>query len=70
MLWSMMSEPFPEQVADEVEVQSWHAAWLLKPSALKPALTTIEPALILKRLGQQTPLDQARLRQAIAQILG
>jgi mRNA interferase MazF len=70
MLWSMISEPAPEQVAGEVEAQSWQAAGLLKPSVLKPALTTIEPALILKRLGQQTLLSQARLRQAIAQILG
>ncbi len=70
MLWGIMSKPDSEQVACEVEVQNWQAVVLLKPSVLKSVLTTIDPALILKRLGQQTLPDQARLRQAIAQILG
>ncbi len=56
--------------AGEAEVQNWQAAGLLKPSVFKPVLTTIDPVLILKRLGQLTPPDQARLRQALAQILG
>jgi hypothetical protein len=42
----------------------------LKPSVLKPVLTTIDPELILKKLGQLTPPDQALLRQVLAQILG
>jgi mRNA interferase MazF len=54
----------------EVEVQNWQGAGLLKPSVLKPVLTTIDPALILKKLGQLTPHDQALLRQVLAQILG
>jgi mRNA interferase MazF len=54
----------------EVEVQNWQGAGLLKPSVLKPVLTTIDPALILKKLGQLTPPDQALLRQVLAQIFG
>lgn len=54
----------------EFEVQDWRGAGLLKPSVIKPVLTTIDPALILKKLGRLTTPDQATLRQVLAQILG
>jgi mRNA interferase MazF len=54
----------------DVQVQDWRGAGLLKPSVLKPVLTTIEPALVLKKLGRLTAIDQAALRQAISAILG
>ena len=49
----------------EVQVQDWQAAGLLKPSVLKPVLTTIDPALVLKKLGRLTSTDQTALRQAL-----
>ncbi|MGQ0812070.1 MAG: toxin-antitoxin system, toxin component, MazF family protein [Nitrospiraceae bacterium] len=54
----------------QIEVRDWQAAGLLKPSVIKPVLTTIESTLILKKLGRLTPSDQALLRQGLAQILG
>ena len=54
----------------EVLVQDLHGAGLLKPSVIKPVLTTIESTLVLKKLGQLTPHDQAALRQALSTILG
>lgn len=54
----------------EVQVQDWQGAGLLKPSVLKPVLPTIDPALVLKRLGRLTPNDQAALRQVLTAILG
>ena len=54
----------------EVQVQDWRGAGLLKPSVLKPVLTTIDSALVLKNLGQLTQSDQAALRQALTTILG
>jgi mRNA interferase MazF len=54
----------------EVQVQDWRGAGLLKPSVLKPVVTTIDPALIQKKLGQLTLVDQALLRQALTQIIG
>lgn len=54
----------------EVQVQDWQGAGLLKPSVLKPVLTTIDPALVLKKLGRLTPTDQTALRQALSAILG
>jgi mRNA interferase MazF len=54
----------------EVLVQDWRGAGLLKPSVIKPVLTTIEPALVLKKLGRLALSDQALLRQALTTILG
>jgi mRNA interferase MazF len=54
----------------EVQVQDWQGAGLLKPSVLKPVLTTIDPALVLKKLGRLTLADQTALRQALSAILG
>lgn len=54
----------------EVQVQDWRGAGLLKPSVLKPVLTTIDPALVLKKLGRLASIDQAALRQALTSILG
>ena len=54
----------------EVVVEDWRGAGLLNPSVLKPVITTIDPALIVKKLGRLPASDQALLRQALAQILG
>lgn len=54
----------------EVHVQDWQAAGLLKPSVLKPVLTTIDLALVLKKLGRLTATDQVALRQVLRTILG
>lgn len=54
----------------EVQVQDWRGAGLLKPSVLKPVLTTIDPVLVLKKLGRLASADQAALRQALTTILG
>jgi len=54
----------------EVQVQDWQGAGLLKPSVLKPVITTIDPALVLKTLGRLTSTDQTALRHALATILG
>ena len=54
----------------EVQIQDWQGAGLLKPSVLKPVLTTIDPVLVLKKLGRLMSTDQAALRQALTTILG
>jgi len=51
-------------------VRQQERAGLLKPSVLKPVLTTIDPALVLKKLGRLTSTDQVALRQALNAILG
>ncbi len=54
----------------EVQVQDWKSAGLLKPSILKPVITTLDPSLILKKLGNLSATDQAALRHALTLILG
>jgi hypothetical protein len=53
-----------------IMVRQQERAGLLKPSVLKPVLTTIDPALVLKKLGRLTATEQAALRQALSAILG
>lgn len=70
IIMAVTSQPLTPEAVGEVAVQDWRGAGLLKPSVLKPVLTTMDQTLILKKLGQLTTPDQARLRHALAQILG
>lgn len=54
----------------EVIIQDWQAAKLLKPSAIKPVIATIEQALIVKVLGRLSERDVGALREAIGKIVG
>ena len=36
---------------DNLQIQNWQQASLLKPSVIKPIVTTIQSSLILKKLG-------------------
>lgn len=54
----------------EVTVQDWQAAKLLKPSAIKPVIATLEQALIIKPLGKLSPRDSQALKAVLAQLLG
>ena len=49
----------------ECLVQDWQTAGLLKPSAIKSALSTIEQSLVLKRLGKFSQKDMTSLEQAL-----
>jgi mRNA interferase MazF len=54
----------------EVWVSEWQSAGLLKPSAIKPVLATLEQALVIRLLGRLAERDRTALRQAIADMLG
>lgn len=56
--------------AGEFRVEDWQEAGLLKPSAIKSVITTIERSLVLKRLGRLRTEDQQSLRHAIAALIG
>jgi len=51
-------------------VLDWQGAGLLKPSVVKPVITTIERGLVLNKLGQLMQDDRALLKQIIPAILG
>jgi mRNA interferase MazF len=54
----------------EVWIVEWEAANLLKPSAVKPHIATLEQALVIKRLGHLQSIDLPQLRVAISAVLG
>lgn len=49
----------------EIIIERWAEAGLLKPSALKPVLATVERRLIRRRLGRLNDDDLARLRDLL-----
>jgi mRNA interferase MazF len=55
---------------DEVWIQEWKAAGLLKPSAIKPVFATLEQSLVIRQLGALALADAEALRKAIAHALG
>lgn len=54
----------------EVIVQDWQAAKLLKPSAIKPVIATLERALVIKTLGKLSQRDAQKLRETLRKIVG
>ena len=58
-----------DKLGEEILVD-WQGAGLLKPSAFKPILTTVETTLILRKLGQLQGEDQYLLDKIIQEILG
>jgi mRNA interferase MazF len=54
----------------EVEVVEWSKAGLLKPSVIKPVVTTVEKNLLLRQLGKLEPTDLTALRTTLPKIFG
>lgn len=70
IIMAVTSQLRPTQGMGDVHLKDWQAAGLLKPSAIKPVIATIERTLVIKRLGQLKEDDQQKLRTAIAKIVG
>jgi mRNA interferase MazF len=54
----------------EVQLKDWKAAGLLKPSVVKPVVTTIATSMVIRALGRLKNDDRQALRSAIAGIIG
>jgi len=54
----------------EALVADWQTAGLIKPSVFKPLITTIEQALVIRRLGKLSTNDKTVLRTVIEKIVG
>ena len=54
----------------ETLIRDWQTAGLLKPSVLKPVITTIEQRLVLRVMGNLSAVDQQTLRQVINLCVG
>jgi mRNA interferase MazF len=54
----------------EAIVMDWHGAGLIKPSVLKPVMTTIEQSLIVRTMGSLTAADKANLTAILSRLIG
>lgn len=70
MLMAITSKVQTLQHLDGLMIQSWEESGLLKPSVVKPVMTTVTRTLIIKKLGRLEEHDQASLREFLHQILG
>jgi mRNA interferase MazF len=70
ILIAVTSQVRTSRAVGEVIVGEWKKSGLLKPSVIKPVMTTIEKQLVLRKLGQLEPQDRNELRDALKVILG
>jgi mRNA interferase MazF len=54
----------------EAPIRRWQEAGLIKPSALKPLLATVERSLVRRKLGHLEPEHLQALRGLLPNILG
>lgn len=70
IIMAITSQMKPTASFGEVPITQWKQAGLIKPSVIKPICTTVEKALVLKKLGHLKEQDQQSLRSAFQTILG
>ena len=70
MLMAITSQLRPTPALGEVWLRHWQGAGLLKPSAVKPVIATLEQGLVIRSLGALNAEDQAALRAALGKIIG
>ncbi len=55
---------------EEYLIKNWEDAGLLKPSAIKPVISTIEKSVIIKNLGELSEEDFPLIVNILNDILG
>jgi len=69
LMMAVTSQLRPAATFGEVWLTDWRASGLLKPSAVKPVIATLEQGLVIRRLGNLSQQDQTALRQALQEIV-
>jgi mRNA interferase MazF len=67
---AVTSQSKPTPGFGEMTVHEWKKAGLLKPSVIKPVLTTVEKRLVLKKLGRLEGRDRDKLQNTLQTLLG
>ena len=70
ILMAITSQVRPAPAVGEVAVVEWRSAGLLKPSVIKPLVTTMETSLVIRQLGKLGSDDQRALREVLAAVFG
>ena len=53
----------------EAVIEDWQGAGLLKQSAIKPVITTVEQTLVLRMMGHLSAGDLAALREVMGEVI-
>ena len=70
IILAVTSQARPSASLGEATIAKWKEAGLLRPSVLKPVLTTVERGLALRKLGRLADQDRTALRKVLDEILG
>jgi len=70
LIMAISSQSRPRPAIGEAPIRCWREAGLIKPSALKPLIATVERTLVRRRLGRLEPEDLQALRELLPTILG
>jgi mRNA interferase MazF len=70
IIMAVTSQIKSARIVGEVIIKDWQDAGLLKPSAIKPVITTMEKSLVLKNMGRLKKKDQIALQKSLKEILG
>lgn len=54
----------------EAMIADWQTAGLIKASILKPVITTIEQALVIRTMGVLSAADAKTLREVVGDVIG
>jgi mRNA interferase MazF len=70
IVMAVTSQVRPGTAFGEVAISDWQQAGLLKPSVIKPVVTTVEGRLIIRRLGRLEQADRSALLKMLPVITG
>ena len=70
IIMAVTSQRYSASYFGDVFIEEWQQAGLLKPSIIKPILTTVEKGLVKRRLGRLAGIDRSRLQATMQDILG
>jgi len=70
IIMAITSQLQPFSRSNEMAIHDWEQAGLLKPSVVKPVMTTLAKQLVYKKLGHLQTVDLGLLKEVIRSILG
>lgn len=70
IIMAVTSQAHPSSSFGEIPISRWKESGLLRPSIIKPIVTTIEKRLVLKSLGHLSGTDLTALKDGLQTILG
>jgi mRNA interferase MazF len=70
ILMAVTGRTRPRMGYGELAISDWQGAGLLKPSAIKPVLFTMEQRLVVRVLGRLVEHDQTSLGKVLGNVIG